>query len=494
MNIHFKNIDCVKNRDLGDIDALAASIKQHGLLQPILLRRKDDDTFRIVDGRRRFYALYMLNKKELTPEQYRLQDFSDEEEQQAAFVVNTERKQLSIAEEIQQLAELEKKYSIEDLAKVIGRTPAYVARRLKLSTLSSEWQKVLADPEQYPQWTIGKLELIAREPAANQDRLVFRINDALTIEEINQRFAEMRMDLSLAVFNAKDCLSCTRTTAASELLFTDLAKNNCCLDKNCFIKKTLTAIQTILKNENLIPLRGSNNSWGDPDYKFAEKIKAQSYYSFQKVRFAKPTEKANAIYVCGSEIGRYAVVTEYPKNATAALGKTDAPAQKKERTVKDMEEELFRKRNKAALIALMNFLKDKKKWNFDELLNRFHDKKSAITWNEITRIYFICLNQWGYHGEYSNYHRYGMKKSALTREYCREEIYRDVLEYAFVHIADQLRQENGYTLGDINQDAGPNICKLFHLDWKNDFWRPAEEEIPASKTLIAARLKEKNHK
>lgn len=109
MNIHFKNIDCVKNRDLGDIDALAASIKQHGLLQPILLRRKDDDNFRIVDGRRRFYALYMLDKKELTPEQYRLQDFSDEEELQAAFVVNTERKQLSIAEEVQQLAELEKK-------------------------------------------------------------------------------------------------------------------------------------------------------------------------------------------------------------------------------------------------------------------------------------------------------------------------------------------------------------------------------------------------
>ncbi|MBE6363417.1 MAG: ParB/RepB/Spo0J family partition protein [Lentisphaerae bacterium] len=494
MNIHFKNIDCVKNRDLGDIDALAASIKQHGLLQLILLRPKDDDNFRIVDGRRRFYALYLLNKKELTPEQYRLQDFSDEEEQQAAFVVNTERKQLSIAEEIQQLAELEKKYSIEDLAKVIGRTPAYVARRLKLSTLSSKWQKVLADPEQYPQWTIGKLELIAREPAANQDLLAFRINDALTIEEINHRFAEMRMDLSLAVFNAKDCLSCARTTAASELLFTDLAKNNCCLDKKCFIKKTLTAIQTILKNENLIPLRGSNNSWDAPDYKFAEKIKAQSYYSFQKVRFAKPTEKANAIYVCGSEIGRYAVVTEYPKNATPALGKTDAPAQKKERTVKDMEEELFRKRNKAALIALMNFLKDKNKWNFDEFLNRFQDKKSAITWNEVTRVFFVSLMQYGYHGEYTNYFRFKINKAMLDAEYLREDMFRKCLEWTFVKVAELLRAEVGYTLDDISQTAGPNICKLFHLDWKNDFWKPAEEEIPASKTLIAARLKEKNQK
>ncbi|MBE6380058.1 MAG: ParB/RepB/Spo0J family partition protein [Lentisphaerae bacterium] len=379
MNIKLENIDCVANRDLGDLDTLATSIQHHGLLQPILLRAKNDGTFRIVDGRRRYYAMRMLKMQEITPEQYRLQEFNDDQELQAAFVVNTERKQLSIAEEIQQLAELEKKYSVEDLAKVIGRTPAYVARRLKLSTLTSKWQKVLTDPEQYPQWTIGKLELIAREPAINQDKLICQINDTMTIEGINRRFAEMRMDLSLAVFDTACCASCLKTTAASELLFTDLAENNCCLDKGCFIKKTLSEIQKILKEENLVPIRGSNNSWGDPDYKFAEKIKAKSYYEFQKVRFAKPTEKANAIYVSGAEIGRYVIVTEYPKNATPAVGNTGITGKKKERTVAEMEEELFRKRNKAALIALMNFLKDKSKWNFDEFLNRFHDKKSAIT-------------------------------------------------------------------------------------------------------------------
>lgn len=495
MNIFLKNLDVINNREIGDIETLAASIQENGLLQPLLLRRLEDDKFRIVDGRRRYYALFLLNVKEISPDQYRICEFSDENEQRAAFVANVERKQLTIAEEIRQLAELEKKYSVEDLAKVIGRTPAYVARRLKLSTLSPKWQKVLADPEQYPQWTIGKLELIAREPVANQDALAYRINDALSIEEINHRFAEMRMDLSLAFFDTAECSGCSRTSAASELLFTDLAKNNCCLDKTCFIKKALREIKEILKKENLIPIRGSNMRYGDPDYQFAEKIKAKYSYHFQKIRFAKNGEHANAIYVSGDEIGRRAIGTEYPQNAniSTTAGNTGS-GEKKERTVAEMEEELFRKRNKAALIALMNFLKDKKKWNFDELLNRFHDKKSAITWNEITRIYFICLNQWGYHGEYSNYHRYGMKKSALTREYCREEIYRDVLEYAFVHIADQLRQETGYTLGDINQDAGPNICKLFHLDWKNDFWKPAEEEIPASKILIAARLKEKNQK
>ena len=238
-NIFLKNLDVVNNREIGDIETLAASIQENGLLQPLLLRRLEDDKFRIVDGRRRYYALFMLNVKEITPDQYRICEFSDKNEQRAAFVANVERKQLTIAEEIRQLAELGNKYSVEDLAKVIGRTPAYCARRLKLSTLSPKWQKVLEAPEQYPQWTIGKLELIAREPAANQDRLAFRINDALTIEEINDRFAEMRMDLSTVVFNAKDCLSCAKTTAASELLFADLAKNNCCLDKSCFIKKTL---------------------------------------------------------------------------------------------------------------------------------------------------------------------------------------------------------------------------------------------------------------
>ena len=409
MKIEFENIDCVKNRDLGDINALAASIQQHGLLQPILLRAKGDGTFRIVDGRRRYYALHLLNIQKLTLDQYRLQEFSDDQEQQAAFVVNTERKQLTIAEEILQLAELEKKYSVEDLAKVIGRTPAYIARRLKLSTLTSKWQKVLEDPELYPQWTIGKLELIAREPAANQDKLIYQINDTLTIEEISRRFAEMRMDLSLAVFDTVCCASCLKTTAASELLFTDLAENNCCLDRKCFIKKTLDEIQKILKRENLIPIRGSNMFYSDPEYKFAEKVKAKYPHHFQKIRFAKNGEHANAIYVSGNEIGRRAIGTEYPQNANIPTGSTAAAGEKKERTVAEMEEELFRKRNKAALIALMSFLKNKKKWNFDEFLNRFQDKKSAITWNKITIIYYICLNQWGYHAKYSNYHRFGME-------------------------------------------------------------------------------------
>ena len=237
MNIFLKNLDVINNREIGDIETLAASIQENGLLQPLLLRRLEDDKFRIVDGRRRYYALFLLNVKEISPDQYRICEFSDENEQRAAFVANVERKQLTIAEEIRQLAELEKKYSVEDLAKVIGRTPAYVARRLKLATLSSKWQKVLQEPENYPQWTIGKLELIAREPEAHQNKLAYQIDNALSIEEITHRFAEMRHDLSLAVFDTADCSACVNTTAASELLFADLAKTNCCLDKNCFIKK-----------------------------------------------------------------------------------------------------------------------------------------------------------------------------------------------------------------------------------------------------------------
>jgi len=82
----------------------------------------------------------------------------------------------------------------------------------------------------------------------------------------------------------------------------------------------------------------------------------------------------------------------------------------------------------------------------------------------------------------------------LDAEYLREDMFRKCLEWTFCKVAELLRAEVGYTLDDISRTAGPHICKLFHLDWENDFLKPAEDEIPETKTLIAARLKEKNQK
>ncbi|MBE6380057.1 MAG: hypothetical protein E7047_03925 [Lentisphaerae bacterium] len=104
------------------------------------------------------------------------------------------------------------------------------------------------------------------------------------------------------------------------------------------------------------------------------------------------------------------------------------------------------------------------------------------------------MMQYGYYGEYTNYFRFNINKAMLDAEYLREDMFRKCLEWTFCKVAELLRAEVGYTLDDISRTAGPHICKLFHLDWENDFLKPAEDEIPETKTLIAARLKEKNQK
>ncbi|MCR4421745.1 MAG: ParB/RepB/Spo0J family partition protein [Spirochaetales bacterium] len=119
-----------------DIDELAESIKEKGILQPILVVPKNGN-FLIVAGERRFLAAKRANLSKIPAI---IKQFTDEEILEIALIENIQRKDLNPIDEAFAIAQIIEKYSIthEELAKRLGKSRTYVTnvtRLLKLPTI-----------------------------------------------------------------------------------------------------------------------------------------------------------------------------------------------------------------------------------------------------------------------------------------------------------------------------------------------------------------------
>ena len=130
-----------KTFDEGAIAELAASIKQHGLLQPITVRPKDG-AYEIVMGERRYRA-YCLNQQQSTKYQTTIpcivREMTDEEALDAMITENLQRKDVDPIEEAFAFGQLLKTgKTIEQIADRFGKSKRFIAERIKLDNLLPE--------------------------------------------------------------------------------------------------------------------------------------------------------------------------------------------------------------------------------------------------------------------------------------------------------------------------------------------------------------------
>lgn len=123
-----------KGFNYNEIEALAQSIQQNGLLQPILVRQMEDDTYQIIAGERRFKAAQMLEMKTLPAI---VKDMTDEEVMVSALVENLQREDLNPLEEgMAYIAILEKmKITQEELGAMIGKSRSHISNSCRLISL-----------------------------------------------------------------------------------------------------------------------------------------------------------------------------------------------------------------------------------------------------------------------------------------------------------------------------------------------------------------------
>ncbi len=129
------------NFDDRGLEELASSIKQHGIIQPLVLRRIEDK-YEIIAGERRYKAATLAGLKTVPAV---IADIDDNKSAEVAIVENVQRRDLSAIEEARSYKNLlDKGYLTQtELAKKMGLSQSAIANKLRLLNLDEEVQKAL---------------------------------------------------------------------------------------------------------------------------------------------------------------------------------------------------------------------------------------------------------------------------------------------------------------------------------------------------------------
>jgi len=238
---------------------LADSIRSQGVLSPLLVRPLTENGFEIVFGARRYRAAQLAEQETLP---VRIKHMTDAEVIEAQLVENLIRAEIHPMEEAEGFAALlrleEPKYTIEQIAARVGKSPAFIAQRLKLTDL------VPAAVEAFyaNDIGVGHALLIAKLPADMQPQAlsacfkeVYSGNSQkparILLPVRNLQFwieSNVLLVLKDAPFDKRDaellpsagnCADCPKRTGHNKLLFGDDfgKQGDRCTDPNCYQAK-----------------------------------------------------------------------------------------------------------------------------------------------------------------------------------------------------------------------------------------------------------------
>ena len=173
-------------RDVFDEDALKSlslSIREVGVLQPVLIRRKSSDTFELIAGERRWRAAKRAGKETIPAI---VRDVEDLTSLEHALVENLHRQDLGPLEEAAAYQQLIDDFQLsqEAVAKRVGKSRPAIANALRLLQLPSSVQGFLMDGRLTAGHARALLGLSSRQ---EQDQLANRaIEENLTVREVER--------------------------------------------------------------------------------------------------------------------------------------------------------------------------------------------------------------------------------------------------------------------------------------------------------------------
>jgi ParB family chromosome partitioning protein len=120
--------------NLGNIEELASSIREKGVLEPILVRQISANDYQIISGERRFRAALMAGLDEIPAIEL---DVDDKEQVEIALIENIQRKDLTPFEEAEGLFVLQQKfgYTHERISQIIGKSRTTITETLLINDI-----------------------------------------------------------------------------------------------------------------------------------------------------------------------------------------------------------------------------------------------------------------------------------------------------------------------------------------------------------------------
>lgn len=253
-------------REYSGLEELAASIRVHGVLQPLVVRpslappQPGGPAFELVCGHRRVRAARLAGLAEV-PVLVRMMD--DTAVIEAQLIENVQRSDVSPLDESDAYFLLADKIGREvpEIARAVGRSEALVRRRLRLQTLVDDARSRLQSGD----ILLGHAELIAALPGQEQQKKAlayltrntertdgplegYRSHEHVPLAAFQSWVSEaLLVRLEDASFDTADaelvpsagaCTSCPKRTGAQRALFPDAVGDDTCSDPPCFWLKT----------------------------------------------------------------------------------------------------------------------------------------------------------------------------------------------------------------------------------------------------------------
>lgn len=171
------------------ISELAQTLKEQGLLQPIVVRQdpQDSEKYEIIAGERRFRAAQSLKWAKIPAI---VEEMDDEKVASLALIENLQRENLNPIDEAQAYVELMKVNNLTqtDLAKQVGKTQSYVANKIRLLKLTPKVQSFLVSKKISQRH--GRALLALNQ--IDQDRAVSEIvKNGMTVKETEDMVADL---------------------------------------------------------------------------------------------------------------------------------------------------------------------------------------------------------------------------------------------------------------------------------------------------------------
>ena len=129
--------------DREKLEELAQSIKEHGVIQPLIIRREEDGQYVLIAGERRFRASQLAG---LVRVPVIVRDLDENQMIQWALVENIQREDLNPIEEALAYQRLATEFAMtqEEIAQVVGKSRPAIANTLRLLTLPQEIQDAVS--------------------------------------------------------------------------------------------------------------------------------------------------------------------------------------------------------------------------------------------------------------------------------------------------------------------------------------------------------------
>jgi len=258
--------------DEAKLAELAENIRQHGVLQPVLVRPLPDAEpafYELVAGARRYRASKLAGR-ECIPATVR--ELTDTECLELQLIENLQRADVHELDEARGYAALMQlqpdTYTVEVLAEKIGRSEKYVYARLRLLQLIEEAQEAFYAGR----LTVAHAFEIARLQTNDQRRALDECfpnhrsaasalkngrAEAITVRELRAWVEqEIHLDLTNAPFDPQDesllpsagsCAKCPKRTGNNPLLFPEVQRKSTCTDPNCYRTKVEALVRIRMK-------------------------------------------------------------------------------------------------------------------------------------------------------------------------------------------------------------------------------------------------------